>query len=129
MKRIVFCIGLAAFGIYGCNTNKEAQKSAAGNTETEGSKPQDNVDHGSAQTDTEKVMGTVKMEDGCGAVIEVTYGDVIKRYFPLNLEDKFKKDGLLLKFAFTEEETKAAAGTGCEAIAGVIRLSKVTPLR
>ena len=119
---------MAVFGFYGCNTSKEAVKQPTDVVEDEGTKPQRDVDHGSAPSTVERVKGTVKMESDCGAVIEVTYGDVIKRYFPMNLDGKYKKEGLMLKFAFTEEESKSGAGK-CEAVAAVIRVSDVTPLR
>lgn len=45
-----------------------------------------------------RVVGTVSIDENCGTIISVTQGDVIRYYSPTNLEAKFAKEGMKLRF-------------------------------
>jgi hypothetical protein len=108
MKSAFFLFFLAAVAA-GCRTPRETGD-PAGDVAAEEVRGNDGT---SAETNT--VKGKVKLEEGCGVIIQVTYGDVRKRYYPLNLEDRFKVDGLTLKFSFTAAPDGSGA-PACEAV-------------
>lgn len=124
MKKTVLIVGLLlALPLISCRNTKEAEVPVL---ETTVEAPVE-IDHGSEPAEDSKVMGIVKVEGEC-TVIEVTYGDVIYRYAPINLDQKYLKDGLRIKFAF-KEETNFQGVLKCEAINQVISVSEVTPYR
>lgn len=84
------------------------------------------VDHGSAPSTSERLIGTVRNDSGCGYVIDVTQGDVMKSYYPVNLEDKYKKEGMRLKFAWSKSLNEM---TGDCSYLIPIEISDVTPMR
>lgn len=60
-----------------------------------------------------RIIGYVKLDKACGVYIdaEIEQG-VKKRLYPINLDDKFKIDGVLIKFNYNF--SRAAAPGGCE---------------
>ncbi|MES2555338.1 MAG: hypothetical protein V4604_04255 [Bacteroidota bacterium] len=84
------------------------------------------VDHGSAPSESTRIVGTVHATDDCGFYIEYIQGDVARSLYPINLDAKFQVDGMRLKFAY--EEAKAKAPENCPNFQP-INVSDVTPLR
>jgi len=84
------------------------------------------VDNGSAPTEVERVIGTVRATDDCGFYIEYIKGDLARSLYPINLDAKFQVDGMRLKFAY--EEAKAKAPENCPNFEP-INVSDVTPVR
>ena len=84
------------------------------------------VDHGSAPSEAERVSGTVTFSEECGYSIQVVQGDVLRTYFPVNLDDKYKVDGMRVKFAF--EQVNEKPPKECPDLI-VISVSDFTPLR
>ncbi len=84
------------------------------------------VDHGSAPSTSDKLIGVVRNDAGCGYVIDVTQGDVMKSYYPVNLDEKYKKDGMRLKFAW-DKAPQEMTGDCSYLIPATI--SDVTPMR
>lgn len=86
----------------------------------------DTVDNGSAPSESNRVVGTVRATDDCGFYIEYIQGDLARSLYPINLDAKFQVDGMRLKFAY--EEAKAKAPENCPNFQP-INVSDVTPLR
>ncbi|HLP54043.1 MAG TPA: hypothetical protein VK151_03405 [Fluviicola sp.] len=84
------------------------------------------VDHGSAPSESNRVVGTVRSTDDCGFYIEYIQGDVAHSLYPTNLDAKFQVDGMRLKFAY--EATKAKVPENCPNFEPVT-VSDLTPLR
>jgi len=83
------------------------------------------VDNGSEPV-TERLAGTVISSPECGFYITVIQGDVLRSYFAVNLEDKFKVDGMKVKFAW--KKAKVEPPKDCPDLI-VVSVSDVTPLR
>lgn len=84
------------------------------------------VDHGSAPSESNRVVGTVRTTDDCGFYIEYIQGDVMRSLYPVNLDAMFQVEGMRLKFAY--EDTKAKVPENCPNFQPV-SVSDVTPLR
>ena len=88
-------------------TNSDAEENAA---------PQENL-----------AYGTIHITDsGCKVYIDTKDGDREVKMYPVNLEDKFKKDGLRIKFGW--DQSRAPQPAGCDANM-VVSVKDVTPYR
>ena len=54
----------------------------------------------------ERFIGTVHMDEKCGVTVEVIQGDVIKYFSPTNLEEKYMKEGMKIRFNSVTTATK-----------------------
>lgn len=63
----------------------------------------------------ERVIGIVHLNESCGAVITAQVGDREVILFPNNLDEKFKKEGMKLKFFFLNSSMPIP--NGCNAVA------------
>jgi hypothetical protein len=84
------------------------------------------VDNGSAPSESDRTVGTIRNTDDCGYYIEVFVGDVSHSYSPVNLDAKFQVDGMRIKFAYQVSATKPPQN--CPNFEPV-SVSDVTPLR
>lgn len=89
-----------------CRTNKDAVADTATTEDAGKAKP---VDGGE---DLAFVDGIVKVSPECGAYVRVTKGDVMISYLVVNLPDKYRSEGLRLRFNY--EEVMAKLPAGCE---------------
>lgn len=69
-------------------------------------KEKETVDNGSAPNTEKRTLGTVRNTDDCGFYIEVFVGDLAHSYYPVNLDEKYKVDGMRLKFAWKAAKAK-----------------------
>lgn len=99
---IMMVVGALAMS---CRTNKDVVENPM---PTEDSKTQP-VDGG---MDLPFVEGIVKISPECGAYVRVTKGDVMISYLVVNLPDKYRSEGLRLRFNY--EEVMAKLPAGCE---------------
>ncbi len=75
----------------------------------------------------ERFVGVVHTsETGCLVTIEMTAGDKTILCYPVNIEDKYKVEDMVLKFAYTE--SRAQQPEGCDADM-VISISDVAIMR
>jgi len=84
------------------------------------------TDNGSSPSEVERVVGTVEKSEDCGFYITVIQGDVMRSYFPVGFEDKYKVEGMKLKFA--HQPAKAKMPQACHDFIPVY-ISEVTPVR
>lgn len=84
------------------------------------------IDNGSAPSESNRTVGTIRNTDDCGYYIEVFVGDVSHSYSPVNLDAKFQVDGMRIKFAYEVSATKPPQN--CPNFEPV-SVSDVTPLR
>jgi hypothetical protein len=74
-----------------------------------------------------RVLGIVHLSDqGCGVTIDVTEGEKTFNCYPVNIEDKYKVEGMKLKFFY--EMSKAQQPEGCD-VDLVISISDVAVMR
>lgn len=121
MKRTLkyVVLGMALFAVAGtlesCRTPKNVEENG-----------KETVDHGSEPVNLDHISGTVRLTDDCGAYLEVIQGDVAHSYYPVNLDERFRVEGMRLKFAFEISKTKPPVA--CPNFEP-ITISDVTPLR
>jgi hypothetical protein len=118
---------IASIGILtSCATCKERklEKEAEKATVEETVKENPNVmssERPMREEDMIDIEGTVRInKDGCPVLIEMVEGDLYSVAYPVNLEDEFKVDGLVIKFAFLPSKAD-----GCKA-ERVISLTEVS---
>ena len=120
MKRIAIILIAVGF-IAACGNSKDSATTAANSnsnsTENSNSNSNSNENANDSNNGENLVLGFVRTSDeGCPLYIEVRDRDGLKVY-PTNLEDKFKVDGLLLRFSFGRA-TSPAPET-CEGVSAV----------
>lgn len=57
-------------------------------------------------SDEERLVGVIDITEECGALIRVVQGDVERTYIPVNLEDKYKKDDMKVRFSYQPADVK-----------------------
>lgn len=67
-------------------------------------------------THTGFVSGLVSFVDGCGYYIQVKEGGEIKKYYPFNLTDEYKKEGVKIHFLFHLSRAKQPEGCKVDAV-------------
>ena len=86
MRTLIIALGLVAFGaIQSCKTTKTVKEEVA-------------VEEVVTEVVSERYLGTVKIDGSCGVVIHVIQGDVMRYFSPTNLEEKYAKEGLKIRF-------------------------------
>ena len=75
-----------------------------------------------------RIVGHVRLTDaGCKVYIDALDNDGVKfKIYPENLDERFHKEGMYLKFYFDKTETAVPTDCGADMCA---TLSEVTPLR
>ena len=75
-----------------------------------------------------RIIGTVRVDDSaCKLWIDAQpQKDKHMKLYPINLDEKFKKDGMMIKFTYAV--SRAPQPGGCDAQL-VIKVEDVTPLR
>lgn len=84
------------------------------------------VDSGSAPKPENRFEGVVHLTEDCGVSINVTQGDVLKTYSPVFLDERYRVEGLRLRF--TVDPTSGKPPKACPNFI-VAEFSDVTPLR
>lgn len=74
----------------------------------------------------ERVIGTVNIEENCGPIIRVIQGDVMRSYSPTNLDSKYAKEGMKLRFNATVSSKKM---DGDCSFYSLIEMSEVSAVR
>jgi hypothetical protein len=111
MKTLV--LTLAVTSLFACKTTKEVVK-------TEESPMQE-------ESATIRTLGTVHLQSqGCDVVVEVEENGVKKTFFPFGIEEKFKVEGLRLKFVYTLSRAPQPKDCKCD---HVVVLSDVSAVR
>lgn len=64
------------------------------------------------------VSGEIMMNDGCSVVIRVEEEGAIKKYYPINLSEEFKKEGTKIHFLF--HLSRAMQPEGCKVNAVIV---------
>jgi hypothetical protein len=106
MKKMFLIMMIVGGLAMSCRTNKET---VANTDTTENTGKEQPVDGG---VDLPIVEGIVKMSPECGAYVRVTKGDVMISYLVVNLPDKYRSEGLRLRFSY--EDVMAKLPAGCE---------------
>ena len=111
MKTLVLTLAVTSF--FACKTTKEVVKTEVLPMLEE-----------SASIIT---LGTVHLQSqGCDVVIEVEENGVKKTFFPFGIEEKFKVEGLRLKFVYTLSRAPQPKDCKCD---HVVVLSDVSAVR
>lgn len=118
MKRIMV-IGILLFS-FGCANRKERiQEREAHEGQT--TEVLDNVNV------TERILGTVvAASESCPVLIDAQVGEKIVKMYPVNLDEKFQKAGMKLKFSYTL--SRAQQPENCD-VDAVVVLSDVAVMR
>lgn len=114
MKLIPFFVGLCMLAA--CSNQKNTNAVAtASNTTTE------------TTSENYRIIGVVHVSDtGCKLYIDAQEKDKKVKMYPVNLDEKFQKEGMRLKFDYAA--SRAPLPDGCDA-AQVVSVSDVTPMR
>ena len=111
MKLLV--LTLVFISLFSCKTTKEVVKTEVLPMLEE-----------SASTIT---LGTVRLQSqGCDVVIEVEENGIKKTFFPFGIEEKFKVEGLRLKFVYTLSRAPQPKDCKCD---HVVVLNDVSAVR
>ena len=70
------------------------------------------------------VIGEVRLNEEC-LYIKVKDGSTEKKYYPLNLTDEYKKDGLKIHFLFRLSRALLPQGCANEAVDAVIVIDEI----
>lgn len=127
----LFIATLTALSLASCGSqkavtgSKEVEKSVEV-VETAAEDIQENVeemDTTASQTrigDNYRIVGVIHVnDDPCGAYIEAQEKDGMVKMYPVNLEDKYKKDGLRVKFDYTLSRAMQPAGCSVDKVIAV----------
>jgi hypothetical protein len=119
MKQIMI-IGVLLFSVACANRKERIQERKAHEGET--SEVVDQV-----VAEPERFIGTVvAASDVCPVLIDAQVGDKMIKMYPINLEEKFQKAGMRLKFSYTP--SRAQQPENCD-LDMVVVLSEVTLMR
>jgi len=111
---VVACLLLVSCG------NRKSVSADAGVEETE-------VSTETTETGAARVVGVVHIsEEGCLVTVAMTEGDKTLNCYPVNIEDKYKVEGMVLKFFY--EESRAQQPENCD-VDLVISISDVAVMR
>lgn len=132
MKFLVFAISMMT--IIACGNQKEtAQEVEAVEAEIENaedsstSEPEEDVDNDVEETRNYRVVGIVHVSaTDCPVYIEARLENETVSMYPMNLDNRFKKEGMKIKFAYTL--SRGAQPTSCD-IDMVVALNDVTLMR
>ena len=78
------------------------------------------------ETTSERYLGEVKIDGSCGVVIHVIQGDVLRYFSPTNLEEKYAKEGMKIRFTSVSSGKKLP---GECSIYEIIEVSEVSAVR
>ncbi len=97
MKTRILIIALLVTGsaMYSCRTQKEVVENVEQPQPVE-----------TENSDEERLVGVIDITEECGAVIRVVQGDVERSYIPVNLEEKYKKDDMKVRFSYVPANVK-----------------------
>ncbi|MFN5147856.1 MAG: hypothetical protein ACK5EK_02515 [Flavobacteriia bacterium] len=111
----IFIMAFTAILFTSCGIQKEVSGSNSSATDAEQS------------TDDTMIVGIVRMNPkGCPLYLDANENGEAITMYPVNLDDKFKKDGIRLKFSYTP--SRAMQPEDCN-VTKVVALENVTQLR
>lgn len=116
MKIVIAGIYLFLFVTCGISQSVEA------NTEISFTKLEEQVE----QNKPQQVIGYVKLDKACGVYIDAEIEPGIKkRLYPVNLNDHYKIDGLLIKFDYNFSRAMMPGGCNCDFAVSVFGVSRL----
>lgn len=75
---------------------------------------EENSTHEKDILNAERVTGIVHLDENCGATITTKVGSKEMNLIPNNLDEKFKKEGMKLKFFFVNYSMSVSKGCKAE---------------
>lgn len=115
MKQALYILSIAVLAA--CGTQKNATSKSDDTTKTETTESSENY----------RIIGVVHTsETGCKLYIDGKLKDKTAKMYPVNLDEKYKKDGTRLKFAY--QLSRAPLPEGCDAEM-TVSVSDVTLMR
>lgn len=91
-----------------------------------GSTKSEKIDSGSVPKPENRLEGVVHLTEECGVSVNVTQGDVLRTYSPVFLDERYRVEGMRLRF--TVNPTSGKPPKDCPNYI-VAEFSDVTPLR
>ncbi|MDB3887401.1 hypothetical protein N9344_00445 [bacterium] len=114
MKNIVFVIGVLL--LVSCCNKKQAVTNS--NEEVE------------VNTANNRIIGTIRVsDDACKVYIDAQMSEDkndIKKMYPVNIDEKFYKEGMFVRFSYALSRAKQPEGCNVDF---VVSVSDLTPLR
>ena len=113
------------FLLLACGTQKEVIVNTDSNSQIESNQAIDNTITNTS--DTLRIIGTVRTTSkGCLVYIDAQTNSRSIKMYPVNLDDRFKKEGMFIRFTYALSRGMQPKGCECNQIVSV---SDVTRLR
>lgn len=131
MKYYALLFGFG-FLITSCGTGKEIVEDKTTDVENTAETVEEEVEETKEVMEGEmdqnyRIMGMVHVDDGeCPIWIEARGKDGLLKIYPIGLDDKYKKEGMKIKFAYTKSMAQQPEGCDIDLVAV---LSDVTLMR
>ena len=127
MKTLFLLSGFFLF--FACGTQKEVATNTMNETATDSVEVVEEVIEEATDTvnDNMRIVGTVHLsEKGCMVYIDAKLEDGSVKMYPVNLDAKYKKEGMFIRFTYAMSRAMQPSDCDCD---HVVSVSDVTPLR
>lgn len=99
--------GIYLFLLAACGTSQNVETNTEGTSTT--------IEENVEQLKPQRIIGYVKLDKVCDVYIDAEIEPGIKkRLYPINLDEKFKIDGILIKFDYNFSRAAAPGGCDCD---------------